>query len=128
MIKISLDEGYIFDILSIYELKINKSDTIEKKNQNIENYSNLKSEIVDQIGIGLFDTIIESEEYKKLYTANSDTFDVVDKAKTDEVLASMVDKCNHVRYICKQNIQVKFFNKKLSETKIGYEKLKLWEL
>lgn len=124
MIKISIDESSAFDILSIYQLKSIYSETEEKRQQNLQNIKELSDELIEQIGELKFNEVIESEEYIKLYIANMDTFEMVDKAKTDEVPASAVDYANHQRYLCKSEIQKRFFNTNLSETKTGYEKLK----
>ena len=76
------------------------------------------------MGEELFSKIIKSKEYNDLLNANELTFNAVDKAKTDDVLASYVDKCNYGRMLSKKKLQEKFFNTNLTETKIGYEKLK----
>jgi len=52
--------------------------------------------------------------------ANRETFEAVDKAKDDKVKASLIDKLNYKRYLCKQDLQKKFFNNNLREIKIGY--------
>jgi hypothetical protein len=119
MIKITVDEAYAFDYYSILELK-NQNGT------RIDHLINLiKSDLIEQIGMEKFNLIIESEEYLRLYTSNKKTFEAVDKAKTDEVLASYVDECNYIRMIYKRELQNKFFSGSLSEIKLGYEKLSL---
>jgi len=118
MIKISVDEAYAFDFLSILEVK--KKYGVEVS----ELLTNHKHEIIDQIGYELFYEIYTSQEYLDLLEYNLKTFEAVDKAKTDEVPASYVDKCNYLRSIAKKKLQNKFFNKELTEIKHGYEKLK----
>jgi len=116
MIKITVDEAYAFDYYSILELKYNNGYILkEYLEQTIQDLHNA-------IGIRLTNIVLESIEYQKLKNANLLTFEAVDKAKTDEVAASYVDKCNYQRMIAKKNLQAKFFNTKLSETKIGYDK------
>jgi hypothetical protein len=122
MIKISIDESSAFDILSIYQLKISNSETEEKRMLNESNFTDLYTELSRQLSTDLLTSILTSDEYKNLLAANLETFLVVDKAKTDEVLASEVDKKNYKRFICKKNLQVRFFKNDLSETKTGYEK------
>lgn len=118
MIKISVDEAYAFDYMSILEIKL-------EKNYNVETIINtIKNELINQLGFKQFNEIIISEEYINLKFSNKNTFDAVDKAKTDDILASFVDRCNYERIICKKKLQDKFFNNTLSEVKIGYEKLK----
>jgi hypothetical protein len=118
MIKISVDEAYAFDYMSILYIKLEKNDSVK----NIINI--IKNELINQLGVDKFNDIMASEEYKNLKNSNKTTFDAVNKAKTDEVLASFVDSCNYERMICKKKLQDKFFNNKLSELKIGYDNLK----
>ena len=121
MLKISIDEGSAFDLLSICQIKINKSEGPNKvicKN----NFDILKNEIVSQISPVKFKKIVGSLEYRNLLKANKHTFNVVDKAKYDKVLASEVDKKNYQRYLCKTKLQSRFFNTKITEIKIGYRK------
>jgi hypothetical protein len=118
MIKISVDEAYAFDYLSILDIKLERNDAVK----NIIDI--IKNDLINQLGFEKFNEIIASEEYINLKHSNKLTFDAVNKAKTDEVLASFVDTCNYQRMICKKKLQDKFFDKKLSELKIGYEKLK----
>jgi hypothetical protein len=117
MIKITVDEAYAFDYFSILELKKENGSNID------DVILTIKKDIISQVGLELYESIIKSKEYKDLYLANKLTFDAVDKAKTDDVLASYVDKCNYLRMENKKNLQNKFFSGKLSEVKIGYEKL-----
>jgi hypothetical protein len=117
MIKITVDEAYAFDYYSILELKKVNGSNVD------EIITTIKTDIINQVGFELYEFIIKSEEYKDLYLANKLTFDAVDKAKTDNVLASYVDKCNYLRMENKKKLQNKFFKGELSEVKIGYEKL-----
>ena len=80
--------------------------------------------MIEQIGHQKFEEIIHSKEYSDLTESNNLTFEAVDKAKTDDVLASYVDKCNYQRMISKESLQKKFFSSVLNEKKMGYEKLK----
>lgn len=119
MIKISLDEGYVFDILSILQVKIFKTS---KENKKINSsFEKMKHEIIQQIGEQKFNEIFLSPEYANLFNANSLTFDLVDKVKTDDGIGKKVDDANYHRYICKTNLQKKFFNNEVSEIKIGYK-------
>ena len=117
MIKITVDEAYAFDYYSILELKRENGSDIDQVIELI------KSDIINNIGEIKFNLIINSKEYENLYSSNKKTFDAVDKAKTDQVLASYVDKCNYLRMIHKKELQNKFFSNDLSEVKLGYEKL-----
>ena len=121
MIKLTVDEAFAFDFLSILEVKKLYGMDVENL---LESY---KIEISNQIGIDFFKKIHSSVEYSELLNHNKKTFDAVDKAKTDEVKASYVDECNYRRSLSKKKIQEKYFNNKLTELKHGYEKLKLDE-
>ncbi len=117
MVKITVDEAYAFDYYSILKLKKENGSDIDHI------ISIIESDIINHIGEIKFNSIINSEEYINLYSSNKTTFDAVDKAKTDEVLASYVDKCNYLRMIHKKELQNKVFSSDLSEIKLGYEKL-----
>lgn len=117
MICLRVDESYAFDYLSILELKYRMDkENSQKKLNYTACYDYLKTQLGD-----LFLLITGSEEYKECLKANMMTFQAVDKAKTDEVPASHVDRCNFQRHSAKQALQKKFFNNDLTELKIGYE-------
>lgn len=117
MIYLLVDESYAFDYLSILELKYKMDlENPQKKSNFNACYDYLKEQLSD-----LFLSIIESDEYKECLKANMMTFKAVDQAKTDEVPASYVDRCNFRRHTAKQALQNKFFHTDLTETKIGYE-------
>ena len=118
MIQLTVDEAYAFDYYSILELKF-KNGFISKEILNIT-----KKDLISTLGEILVEEILNSNEYKNLLESNQVTFDAVDKAKEDLVTASYVDKCNYNRMLSKKSLQNKFFNTQLSETKIGYERLK----
>jgi len=118
MIKITVDEAYAFDYYSILELKFKKNSIRE------ESINTIKDDLVSQLGIETFNTIINSDEYKQLFDSNELTFNAVDDAKSDKVSASYVDECNYKRMISKKKLQVKFFNGELTETKVGYNNFK----
>jgi len=115
--KITLPEGYIFDILSIYQVKILKSNNDKVS---LRNFNNLLEEIYEQIGKERTTTIIDSKEYNDLYIANLATFDLVDLVKSDPCLGKQVDESNYNRYLKKVALQEKFFKSKITEIKIGY--------
>jgi len=117
MIKISLDESYVFDILSIYQIKKIKSPN---NTVNLKNFNNLYSDIALEIGDSKLDTVIKSEEYLNLLKVNMETFDLVDAVKTNPCLGKEVDQSNYNRYLKKVALQSKFFDTKVTETKIGY--------
>lgn len=116
MIKISLDEAYVFDLLSIYAVKIDNSEG-DKKKQNLKNYELLAKEIQNEIGVAKFSEIIFSEEFKSLKNANQIVFDLVDRAGENELAKSTAD-ANYERYLKKIELQQKFFTTKLTEVKL----------
>jgi hypothetical protein len=117
MIKISLDESYVFDLLSIYEVKIESSTDDIKKNKLIESYKTLKLEIIESIGVNLFDSIISSNEYAKLKSSNKYVFDLVDRADETE-LSKETASANYTRYLHKINLQRLYFETELTEVKL----------
>lgn len=117
MLTITLDEGQIFDIISILNVKILKSSGQTKDNI-IQNYQFLSNEIKNQIGESLFNKIICSDEYKDLFNANKKTFEAVDLAKTDLIRASEAYMLNNDRFNKKIALQNKFFNSPCKEVKI----------
>lgn len=115
--RVTLPEGYIFDILSIYQVKITKSPA---NSVNHYNYNELLSEISNQIGKETIDIILNSEEYSNLYSANLETFNLVDLVKSNPCLGKDVDASNYKRFLAKKALQEKWFHNSYSEIKIGY--------
>ena len=116
MIKVSLDEGYVFDLLAIYSVKIDNSDG-DKKKQSLKNYNLLSNEIIEEIGIEKFTDVILSDEYLNLKNSNQKVFELVDRASENKLAKSTAD-ANYKRYICKTKLQQNFFNTSLSEVKL----------
>lgn len=86
MIKISLDEAYVFDLLSINQVKITKSIDEVTLKKTRESYAKLRNEIVVQIGVNKFESIIKSQEYLSLVDANEKVFDLVERLDGQMVL------------------------------------------
>ncbi len=116
MIKISLDEAYVFDLLSIYEVKFENSSD-EKKEIINKSIMILSNEIKEQIGDLLFEIIIKSSEYISLKQSNREVFKLVDRANETE-LSKLTADANYKRYVEKTKLQHKFFDNKLTEIKI----------
>jgi uncharacterized protein (DUF1015 family) len=116
VLKISLDEAYVFDLLAIYATKVNNS-TGDKKEMSIKSFKNLSNEVAGQIGNSLYQDIINSDEYRELLHANQVVFDLVDRAGETE-LSKITADANYERYLKKVNLQKKFFTSKLTEVKI----------
>jgi hypothetical protein len=117
MIKISLDESYVFDLLSIYEVKIDYSTDLDKKTKLQQSYDLLKSEITDTIGNKLVVDILASDEYAQLKQSNQIVFELVDRANETE-LSKLTADANYMRYLNKVSLQNKFFNTIVTEVKI----------
>lgn len=118
MITIPVDEAYAYDYLSILELKKEKDPASSKK---VKSFDEVFAHLRNSLG-GLHYEIWGSMEYERLRVANKKTFEMVDLAKTDSVPASAVDRANYERFVCKKALQVKFFDKPVSEEKVGYER------
>ena len=116
MIKISLDEAYVYDILSIYAVKIENSNG-EKKQKSLDSFNKLFEEIQNQIGISKHHSIINSTAYFDLKHANKEVFDLVDRAG-ETALSKQTADANYKRYIKKVELQTKFFNNEVTEVKI----------
>lgn len=116
MIKVSLDEAYVFDMLAILDVK-KASFTKEKLDSVLSAYSEMTSEIIEQIGEKKFNEIIQSFEYNNLIEANKLVFDLVDRTKVEGGLAKEVDDANYNRYLKKQALQSQFFINKMKEVK-----------
>lgn len=104
MINILVDEVYAFDFLSILHIKKDSARYNQCLNQIRMQISNT-------------DTILESQEYKKVYDANLKVFDAINKSKKDLVKASYVEECNYSRYLAKKELQCKFFSNDMTEKK-----------
>ena len=116
MIKVSLDEAYVFDMLAILDVK-KQLFSSEKLDSVISARAIMVDEICSQIGDDKFHEIISSEEYSNLINANNLVFNLVDQTKTEGGLAKQVDDANYNRYLKKQNLQNKFFTTKMKEVK-----------
>tara|TARA_B110000444_G_scaffold195694_1_gene186238 strand:- start:457 stop:801 length:345 start_codon:yes stop_codon:yes gene_type:complete len=113
MIKISVDEGYAFDYLSILEIKSRKI----KQNKTLSSFKECKKLINSQLSGELFSKIYNSNEYSACLKANQETFNAVERARYGKISSKEVDDLNMKRYAAKSNLQKKFFNNKLSESK-----------
>jgi hypothetical protein len=116
MIKVSLDEAYVFDMLAILDVK-KASFSEEKLSSVISSYSEMSKEIIEQIGEEKFVEIINSDEYYNLIEANKFVFNLVDRTKIEGGLAKQVDDANYNRYLKKQALQSQFFINKMKEVK-----------
>ena len=116
---ISLDWGAIWDILSIFDVKIEESSG-GNVIKNLENYYELSCEIRSQIGEEFY-KVINSKEYKELYLANKKTFKKIEEVQKSNGLAKQVDGLNYKRFLKKCALQKKYFGGNISEVKLGYK-------
>ena len=116
MLKISLDEAYVFDMLSVFDVKIKKL-TGEKLLLTLEKYADMAKEVIEQIGAEKYNEITLSDEFKKMIDANMKVFELIDESKNDNGLAKITDDANYERHIAKMALQKKFFESDLTEVK-----------
>ena len=116
MIKISLDEAYVFDMLSVFDVKIKKFDG-EKLAKTVEKFADMREEVIEQIGDHKYNQIVSSEEYQNMISANQKVFDLIDESKNDTGLAKITDDANYDRHIAKMALQKRFFESNLTEFK-----------
>jgi len=116
MLKISVDEAYVFDMLSVFDVKL-KNLTGEKLLKTIEKYSDMREEVIDQIGKDKYNQITSSIEYQKMVYANQRVFDLIDESKNDTGLAKITDDANYERHVAKMAFQKRFFDTELTEVK-----------
>jgi hypothetical protein len=124
MVTISVDEGYAFDILSIFEVKIAQCVDLSKKQRSEHGYNVLYTELVQQIGIDHVHEILNSTEYYQLLNENEKTFQLVDiiRASNETSIGKNIDQTNLSRFEAKCKLQSKFFNTSMVETKTQYDK------
>ena len=116
MMKVSLDEAYVFDMLAILDVK-KTIFTEEKLSSVLSLYSEMIKEIIEQVGEEKFCKIINSDQYHDLIKANELVFNLVDRTKLAGGLAQEVDNANYNRYLKKQALQSQFFVNKMKEVK-----------
>lgn len=117
MLRIYIDEAAAFDMLAILELKKGKSPNGE------DNYNDFLEVIHSQINHEYLHRILSSDEYKELYTANAQVFDLIDEVvsdtchPSDRLDALTVHNANMKRFYAKKALQEKFFGNALTEQK-----------
>ncbi len=116
MLKINLDEAYVFDMLSVFDVKIKNLDG-EKLAKTIEKYSDMREEVIEQIGEDKYREITSSLEYQKMVYANQRVFELIDDSKNDTGLAKITDDANYERHVAKMALQKRFFDTELTEVK-----------
>lgn len=121
MIKISVGEGFAFDMLSILFVK-------QQKNKNnlvaLKNYTSFRDEITDQIG-HTCRRVRQSDEYQLMIDTNQKIFNLIDKLKEetkDRCYDEQIDNLNFERAKIKVILQKKYFpESEFTEQKFGYK-------
>lgn len=116
MLQVSLDEAYVFDMLSVFDVKLKNLDG-EKLAKTIEKYSDMRKEVIDQMGEDKYNQIVSSLEYQKMVFANQKVFELIDESKHDTGLAKVTDDANYERHVAKMALQKRFFDTELTEVK-----------
>jgi hypothetical protein len=112
MINVPVDEAYAFDMLSIMEIKAQKSpDTAD-------GFKKFLSVIRAQLGDELTTDIRISKPYIDLLEANGLVFDLVERMdQGSEVSGNLVHSLNMKRFHAKRQLQFVFFGQELAERK-----------
>lgn len=121
MIKISVDEGYAYDMLSIQQVKNEKA--FFKKNR--DSIFQLAHDIVLSTDLDNHINILGSDEYQDLIDTNRRLFELIDELNKHPADCScygcQVNRLNYVRFLCKRALQDKFFpGTTQTEQKLGY--------
>jgi hypothetical protein len=112
MINLSVDEAYVFDYLSILQIK--KNNTLI----DLRNFDNCATSIMSQIGKQLFNKVVASEQYANLVKTNQLVYDQIEQIRGGTNLsAKEVDDANMLRFKYKKELQKIFFNTNLVEQK-----------
>lgn len=116
MIQLCVDESYAFEYYCILLVKLKKINSKEiSQQEKIQ-----RDFLISQLGDKKFNDICSSKQFKYMLTVNEQTFDAVDKAKTNSIKASKVDACSFNRKKAKDALQKEFFDSENLEIKIGY--------
>ena len=119
MIKVSVDEAYAYDMLSILMVK----SEVRKDKASYDLYHKLEIEIANQTYNHA--GVMASQEFLRLVNTNAMLFKKIDDIKVNgEKIgdAKEIDTLNYERFLAKKNLQSKFFpNIPITEQKIGYK-------
>lgn len=121
MIKIGVDEGYAYDMLSIQQVKHEKSASAKTEETMVQ----LGDDIIATAGGSSHFDILLSKEYQDLIDTNRKLFELIDELNKHSADCScygcQVNRLNYVRFLCKRALQAKFFPENApTEQKLGY--------
>lgn len=118
-----LHAAYVYDMLAILLLKVDKTDASLKA---VTNHHELNTYLISAIGGVTHVNVLYSPEFQSLYFANLAVFDRIDLIKTRPATgedAIYIDQQNYARYQAKLALQKRFFpDCPFAEQKIGYDK------
>lgn len=124
MINLSLSEAYVFDMLAIASIKAMRVSRDDIQSPAWKERQRLEDAIISQIGPDLFECILNSPEYARLYEVNDQMFVRIDEMKLREPTgedARYIDDRVFARFKAKQALQARWFpNEQMTETKHGY--------
>lgn len=118
MVTVLIDEAYAFDMLSILQVKLNESIDEEKRISIRKNYEILSNDLINQMGIEKFNSVVESNLYFELVAKNKEIFDLVDITKMIIGPPHDLWQENYNRYLAKQALQKEFFDNEILEKKL----------
>lgn len=126
MISVPLSESYVFDMLAISAIKAERGDSVESRAAADLEADRLENIIIAHIGTDLYDVVLASPEYEKLYRVNKEMFIRINEMKSGREPtaedAKYVDDRVFARFKAKQALQVRWFPEQpLTETKHGYK-------
>jgi hypothetical protein len=120
-IKLFHDAAFVYDFLSVYQIKFEKNKNDENA---CKNFQILNDDIASQVGYKKHDQIVDSEEYIYLLKINREIYEKIDNIKANgEELgdAIYIDNKNYQRWIAKNKLQQVWFKTQLTEQKFGYK-------
>jgi hypothetical protein len=109
-------ESFCFDFFSILAVKF--SDSNNDINQ--KNFLDCLTSFEDQLGKEKCSEILDSEEYKRLYKINLDTFNAIEyiRVNGDVMSVTAFHELNDQRTLAKKRLQKRFFpNSEMIEVK-----------
>lgn len=121
MIKVGVDEGYAYDMLSIQMVKHEKAPSLKSDGAMLQ----LGGDIIAATTIKGHMSVVWSKEHQDLIDTNRKLFELIDELNKHPADCScygcQVNRLNYVRFLCKRALQDKFFpGTTQTEQKLGY--------
>lgn len=131
MISISVDEAFAYDLLAILMIKgekcQNRSPEVNNARWRLEGELEHQGEDDESARAGILQhsQVLRSPQFAALRQANLTVFNRIDaiKARGEQPGdATFVDQHNYQRFLCKRDLQERFFPASpLTEQKLGYD-------